>query len=207
MPLTKPWKSTAMGGFWSQSSIQRKQLLLKLSTEAVVSFHTFVAKVLHVSKQARPGTSLSVAFLTPRVRAPNTDDQEKLSHLMECLRGNWDWLLILGEDSVGRLICYLNALFAVHPNMRSHTGGRLTMGRGFPMAASWKQKLNTKSLTECELVGVSIMMPIMLWTCHFLLAQEYGIVENLLLQINKSSILLKRNGKASSRKSTRHFKI
>ena len=75
------------------------------------------------------------------------------------------------------------------------------------MAASWKQKLNTKSLTECELVGVSIMMPIMLWTCHFLLAQEYGIVENLLLQINKSSILLKRNGKASSGKRTRHINI
>ena len=81
------------------------------------------------------------------------------------------------------------------------------MGRGFPMAASWKQKLNTKSLTECELVGVNNMMQIMLWTCHFLLAQGYGTVENLLLQINKSSILLKRNGKASSRKRTRHINI
>ena len=60
----------------------------KLSIEAVVSFHTFVAKVLYVSKRARPDTSLSVAFLTPRVRAPDTDDQEKLSHLMKYLRGN-----------------------------------------------------------------------------------------------------------------------
>jgi hypothetical protein len=65
--------------------------------------------------------------------------------------------------------------------------------------------LNTKSSTESELVGVDDMMPIMLWTCYFLLSQGYGIVENLLIQDNKSLILLERNGKASSSKRTRHI--
>ncbi len=102
---------------------------------------------------------------------------------------------------------YADALFAVHPNMRGHTGGGLTMGRGFPIVASWKQKLNTKSLTESKLAGVNDMMPIMLWTCYFLLSQGYGIIENLLLQDNKSSILLEQNGKASSSKRTRHINI
>jgi hypothetical protein len=37
--------------------------------------------------------------------------------------------------------------------------------------------------------------------------QGYGIVENLLLQDNKSSILLEKNGKASSGKRTRHINI
>jgi hypothetical protein len=67
--------------------------------------------------------------------------------------------------------------------------------------------LNTKSSTESELVGVDDMMPIMLWTCYFLLSQGYGTVENLLLQDNKSSILLEKNGKASSGKRTRHINI
>jgi hypothetical protein len=57
---------------------------------------------------------------------------------------------------------YVDALFAVHPNMRSHTGGGLTIGRGFPIVASWKQMLNTKSSAESELVGINDMMPIML---------------------------------------------
>ncbi len=81
------------------------------------------------------------------------------------------------------------------------------MGRGFPIVASWKQKLNMKSMTESKLVGIDEIMPIMLWTCYFLLSQGYGIVENLLLQDNKSSILLERNGKASSGKCTRHINI
>jgi hypothetical protein len=51
------------------------------------------------------------------------------------------------------------------------------------------------------------MMPIMLWTCYFLLSQGYGIIENLLLQDNKSSIMLEQNGKASSGKRTRYINI
>jgi hypothetical protein len=51
------------------------------------------------------------------------------------------------------------------------------------------------------------MMPIILWTCYFMLSQGYGVVENLLLQDNKSSIPLERNGKASSGKRMRHINI
>ena len=81
------------------------------------------------------------------------------------------------------------------------------MGRGFPISVSTKQKLNTRSSTESELVGVDDMMPIICWTRYFLLSQGYGIIENLLLQDNKSSILLERNGRASSGKRTRHINI
>jgi hypothetical protein len=62
----------------------------KLSDDVAAAFHTIVAKVLYVTKQARPDTSLAIAFLTTRVRAPDTDDWEKLCHLMEYLRGDHD---------------------------------------------------------------------------------------------------------------------
>jgi hypothetical protein len=81
---------------------------------------------------------------------------------------------------------YVDASFAVHPNMHGHTGGGLTLGRGFPILVSRKQKLNTRSSTESELVGVDDMMPIICWTCYFLLSQGYRIMENLLLQDNRS---------------------
>ncbi len=91
-----------------------------------------------------------------------------------------------------------NASFAMHPKMHGHIGGGLTMGRGFPISVSTKQKLNTKSLTDSELVDIDDMMPIILWTCYFLLSQGYGVIENLLLGDSKSLILLERNGRASS---------
>ena len=55
------------------------------------------------------------------------------------------------------------------------------MGKGYPMVASGKPKLNMKSLTGSELVGVNDMMPIMIWIFNFLLKQGYGIVEDLLV--------------------------
>jgi hypothetical protein len=146
-------------------------------------------------------------ILTTRVRAPDTDDWEKLCHLMEYLRGDQDRPLVISAENDGLLMWYVDALFAVHPNMCGHTGGGLTMGQGFPIVASRKQKLNTKSSTESELVCIDDMMPIMLWTCYFLLSQVYIIIENLLLQDNKSSILLEQNGKALSGKRTRHINI
>ncbi len=100
-----------------------------------------------------------------------------------------------------------DALFAVLPNMHGQTGRGLTMGREFPITASTKQELNTRSSTESELVGVDDMMPIIIWTCYFLLLQGYGIVENLLLQDNKSSILLEQNKIALRSKCTRHINI
>jgi hypothetical protein len=39
-------------------------------------------------------------------------------------------------------------------NMRGHTGGGLTMGTGYPITTSTTQKINTKSSTETEIVGV-----------------------------------------------------
>jgi hypothetical protein len=126
---------------------------------------------------------------------------------MEYLRKDHAWPLVLGARNDGLLMWYVNALFAVHPNMRGHTGRGLTMGRGFLITASTKQKLITRRSTESKLVGVDDMMPIIIRTCYFLLLQGYGIVENLLLQDNKSSILLEQNRKALSSKHTRHINI
>ena len=81
------------------------------------------------------------------------------------------------------------------------------MGRGFPLANTTKQKLNTRSSTESELVAVDDCMPSICWTRYFMLSQGYEIAENILYQDNRSAILLEKNGKASSSKRTKHINI
>ena len=101
----------------------------------------------------------------------------------------------------------MDALFAVHTNMREHSGGGLSLGRRFSIASSTKQKLNTRSSTETELVGADKFMPAICWTQYFLKAQGYSISDNVLFQDKKISILLEKNGKASSSKRTKHINI
>ena len=47
----------------------------------------------------------------------------------------------------------MDASFAVHLDFKSHLGGVMTMGTGAIMSGSNKQKLNTRSSCEAELVG------------------------------------------------------
>ncbi len=106
--------------------------------------------------------------------------------------------LVLGATSGGVLHWYVDASYAVHPNMRSHSGGALTLGHGFPISSSGKQKLNT---------GVDDMMSLIIWSRNFLIAQGYVVIDNILHQDNSSAILLQKNGKMSSGKRTKHITI
>ena len=107
-----------------------------------------------------------------------------------------------------KLICmWVDASYAVHADMRSHTGGMMTLGNGAAYCTSHKQKLNTRSSTESELVAVNDVLGQVLWTRYFLEAQGYPQQPSKIYQDNKSAILLEQNGRASSRKRTRHIDI
>jgi len=56
-------------------------------------------------------------------------------------------------------------------------------------------------------VGADDFMPAICWTRYFMKAQGYDVQDNVLFQDNKSSILLEKNGKASSSKRTKHINI
>ncbi|CAJ1929187.1 unnamed protein product [Cylindrotheca closterium] len=101
----------------------------------------------------------------------------------------------------------IDASFAVHPDFRSHTGGVLTMGEGGLQIISKKQKLNSRSLTEAELIGVDDAATQILWTKLFVEAQGYPVEKNILYQDNKSSILLEKNGRDSAGKRSRALNI
>ncbi len=115
--------------------------------------------------------------------------------------------LILSANGSGILKWWVDGSFGVHPNMRGHTGGGLSMGRGFPISMSTKQKLNTRSSTESELVAVDDCMPAVLRTRYFMKAQGYDVRETIVYQDNQSAILSEKNGKASSSKRTKHINI
>ena len=55
------------------------------------------------------------------------------------------------------------ASFAVHPDLRSHTGATVSLGKGSIYNKSSKQKINTRSSTEAEVVGVNDAMTMILW--------------------------------------------
>ena len=102
---------------------------------------------------------------------------------------------------------WVDSSYAVHLDMRSHTGVIMTLGKGTTYSASTKQKLNTKSSTEAELVAIDDVMAQILWTRHFLVAQGEYVPTTTIYQDNKSKILLAENGMQSSSRRTRHLNV
>jgi hypothetical protein len=81
------------------------------------------------------------------------------------------------------------------------------LGKGSVYAGSVRQKLNTRSSTEAELVGVDDAMGMILWTRLFLQEQGYEVRNIKIYQDNQSAAMMERNGKRSSTKRTRHINI
>jgi hypothetical protein len=125
--------------------------------------------------------------------------------------------LVLGWDGSGVLTWSVDALFVIHNDTRRHTGAVLSLGQGALMLMSSKQKINTKSSTEAELVGVDDAMNFVVWIQLFM-GEQLKLVSNdsalskfmhesVILQDNTSTVQLEKNGKQSSTKRTRHINI
>jgi hypothetical protein len=179
-----------------------------LNDDDATMFHPNTAKLLFTAKRARPDLQLAVAFLCIRVQAPDTDDYKKLGRLMKYLQATIGLPLILAMDKSGKIRWYIDAAFAVHNDMKSHTGAMMTMRQeGAASAQSSKQKLNTKSSTESEFLGVDDNISQVIWSKYFLEAQDEVINDNIVYQDNQSAMKLEKNGMKSSGKRTRHINI
>ena len=179
----------------------------RLNKDKAEIFHNIVAKGLFVAKRARPDIMVTIAFLCTRVREPTEEDWAKLLRLIRYLNGTSELFLTLSADDSHIIRWYGDASFAVHQDMKSHTGGVMTMGSGGVVNVSRKQKMVSKSSMEAELIAGDDIANTIIWANYFLEAQGYQNNGTVLLQDNKSCMLLHNNGKASSSKRTRHLNI
>ena len=83
---------------------------------------------------------------------------------MKYIQGTIGLPLIFSIDKSGNIKWYIDASFVLHKDMRSNTGGFVTMETGGVYLHSRKKNLNTNSSTEAELVGVDDVLTQVIWT-------------------------------------------
>ena len=141
------------------------------------------------------------------MRRPDTDEYKKLARVMKYIQGTIGLPLIFSIDKSGNIKWYVDALFAAQKDTMSHTGGFMTMGTGGAYVQSSKQKLNNKSSTKANLVGVDDFLTQVIWTWYFLKEQRYTINDNIMYQDKQSAIKLEKNDIRSISKRTRHINM
>ena len=78
-----------------------------------------------------------------------------------------DDVIIIGLEGEGMIQSWIDASYGAHVDIRGQTSGAISMGRGTLINKSIKQKLNIKSSTKTEVIGVSDILPYVLWLDFF----------------------------------------
>ena len=130
---------------------------------------------------------------------------KKLTRLLSYLNNTSDMILCLEADDEQQLMWYVDTSFGTHNDLKSHTGSIFTHGKGALWNESTKQKVNTRSSTEAELVSIDDQISKIIWMKIFIESQGFEVDLNILYQDNQSTIKLAENVKYSSGRRTRHF--
>ena len=130
-----------------------------------------------------------------------------MRRVLEYLRGTIKLGLALRADNLNVIKWWVDASYAIHPDMKVHTGANMSLGGGSAISMSKKHKLNECSSTRAEEIGVDDVMPQMLWTKYFCEEQGYPIEENIMYQDNLSAMMLDTNSNKSSSKSRKNIRV
>ena len=170
-------------------------------------FHSFVQRSAWVAKRIVPQLGPALSFLMPRVYKATEQDEKKLDRVLKYLNVNSKRGIVIEPAATGiYLHAYVDASFAVHPDMKSQTGANISLGKGPVFTSSTKQKLNGTSSTEAELIGVGDSLSQILWVRDFLIEQGHAIGPAVVYQDNQSTMKLAERGSAASQR-TRHIAI
>ena len=128
--------------------------------------------ILYLSQRGRPDIWTAISFLCGRLHNPDVDNYKKLTRMIRYLRGTKSLVLTLRANDDGIIRWWIDASYAVHDDMKGHTGATMSLGKRGIYSGSWKQRLVARSSTKSELIGIYDTLPQVLWTKQFL--EEQG---------------------------------
>ena len=102
---------------------------------------------------------------------------------------------------------FIDSAHQVHADCKGHTDGALILGKRVVLSKLAGQKINTKSSSGTELVGVADLLPTVLWTKYFIEALGNNIEHNIIHQDNESTLRMLINDKKRCTPRTNHIKV
>ena len=89
-----------------------------------------MAKLLFIMKMPRPYLDTAMSFLINRVSKSNVGDGGKSRRIIRFVHCILKEKSSFGATNINEIFTWVDASYAVHYDMRSHTGGAMSMGLG-----------------------------------------------------------------------------
>ena len=177
----------------------------------VINITEYMSKLMRVRYlvRTRPDIELAISALTTKSRAPVKGDMKRLNRVLCYLRATKEICIIIRTVEELKIYAYMDAGYAVHPKMESHSGVIVTMGKFGPPIhyKSLKQKLVTTSSTEAELVAIYDALDFVLWMREIMEFLHCSQGTTTIYQDNTSTICMAHMGRGSSSSRTKHIKL
>ena len=165
-------------------------------------------KLYYVAAHTRPDilTAVSYASVTNN---PTTADDNKLDRIITYLANTNHMVMHISPEKLD-LFAHFDASFAIHNDMKSHSGKIIYLGKVPIYVKSSKQKQSAKSSTQAELNSLYEGLDSVLWCRAVLDFMDNSIMSNkptTVYQDNTSAILMSQMGKPASKSNTRFLNI
>jgi hypothetical protein len=165
-------------------------------------------KLYYVAAHTRPDilTAVSYASVTS---TPTTADDNKLDRIITYLANTNQMIMHISPGDL-ELFAHFDASFAIHDDMKSHSGKIIYLGKVPVYVKSSKQKQNAKSSTQAELNSLYEGLDTVLWCRAVLDFIDASIMQSKptnVYQDNTSAILLSQMGKSANKSNTRFVNI
>jgi hypothetical protein len=105
---------------------------------------------------------------------------KKLEKILNYLKATQTEVATLSMEDSGIIKWYVDASFALHKDLKNHTGAMMTLGCGSVCSIATQQKVNSRSSTEAEFIAVDNVISKVLWTKLFLKSQSQKIIMNVI---------------------------
>ncbi len=92
--------------------------------------------------------------------------------------------LTLVVNNLHTLRWWVDASYGTHSDLKGHTGMMMSLGEGATMSFSRGQKLNARSSTIAELIGIDDTIPDIIWGKYFTKRQGYTVTNYIMYQDN-----------------------
>ena len=77
-----------------------------------------------------------------------------MKRALKYLKGTRHMKLTVSVDNMNTIHWWVDASYSTHWDCKGHTGMMMSLGKGSLRSFSRKQKLNARSSTEAELIGI-----------------------------------------------------
>jgi hypothetical protein len=107
---------------WNENLFKVDPNSKHLETEQAKVLHTFVMKGMFLCKRGHQDIQPAIAFMATRVTEPNEGDWKKLVKMMNYLKATDHDVPCMSANDTVTIKWHVNAAFAIHKDMESHTG-------------------------------------------------------------------------------------